>query len=443
MSPQKQSTLHRSSYVLAITSALAALLLTQCASPTAAPAATQVPATTQAPAATPTPENITLEFWDYTNPGTYEPWWQKFVAAYQSSHPGVHINRTPIDPKDYDAKLNTAFAANSEPDILFVISGAGLNDYAKAGKVVALDKLLDTSIWTPGIMSSLSYNGSAYAVPLGPQPSPFWYNTKLLADHNLQPPQTWAQLLSLCDTLSAANITPLALGGLERWEASMYYQDIVNQVGGPDLMDKAATGKGASFTDAPFVASGKHLLELFDHKCFPADFSGTDFNAMSQTFFNGDAAMELMGPWLVGMAHGLAPAGFTLGAARFPKLPEAIAGTENNLEGGINSLAISARSKHPEAAAQFLAAFGKANQDFITAVDYLPSIPGATVKDPALNQVAGFMTDAKVMYAWADRRLPAVLVEDYLNNLTAMVTKEITPEDFGAKMAAAVAQKVK
>ena len=59
---------------------------------------TQVPAATQAPAATPTPENITLEFWDYTNPGTYEPWWQQFITAYQSSHSGVQINRTPIDP---------------------------------------------------------------------------------------------------------------------------------------------------------------------------------------------------------------------------------------------------------------------------------------------------------------------------------------------------------
>ena len=388
------------------------------------------------------PAEITIEFWDYTNPGVYEPWWEEFIASYESSHPGVTIERTGFAEKDYDNKLRTAMAAGSEPDIMFVISGSAIIDYASSGKIASLDNLVDQSIWVPSLLGAFGYEGKIYAVPLGPMASPMWYDESLFKEYAVVPPETWDDLLGLCDFFNGVGITPLSLAGIERWEIMMYYDYLQHQYGGYDLLDQAARGQGADFTNEAFNKAGSRLQELFANGCFPEQFMGLDQDQMTAAFFNGEAAMELIGPWVVGMAKDMAPEGFQLRAFRFPALPDAIAGTEKDLEGGVNGFAISASCEHPEVAADFLNEFGKANQNFVNEIGYLPTVPGVSVEDPIMAEVAGFMSEANVMFTWADRRLPSAIVDDYLNSLVSLAAGEMTPEEFGRTMTDIVEEKV-
>jgi raffinose/stachyose/melibiose transport system substrate-binding protein len=425
--------------------ALFALVLAGCApaaaTPTTAPAATSAPANSNPTAAPATA--VTLEVWDYTNPGPSETWWTQFISDYETQHPGIKINRTGIPEKDYDQKLRTAIASNSEPDVFFIIAGSNVSDFASAKTIQPLDNLVDKSIWTPSLESGFSYQGALYAIPMYPYMLPLWYNISMFNQDNVQVPKTWDDLLGACKTLRAAGKIPIALGLQERWELLIYYDYIVEQLAGPGMLDKAATGQGASFTDKPFVDAAAHLKELVDNKCFPDGVGSLDQNAMASQFFNGQAAMMSNGPWTIGMAQSSAPADFKMGVFSFPTLPNNVPGTEKDVVGGIDGFAISAQSAHPKEAADFLNAFGKADQSYSDTNGQLPSVPGVTPKDPLLAQLATEIQNANILVVSGDRRVPAALVDDYLNNVAAIGLGQITPEQFGQNMADAVNSKVK
>jgi raffinose/stachyose/melibiose transport system substrate-binding protein len=272
---------------------------------------------------------------------------------------------------------------------------------------------------------------------------PIWYNVAMLDQNKIQVPKTWDELLGACKTLRSAGKIPIALGLQERWEIMIYYDYLVQQTGGSGLLEKAATGQGASFTDKPFVDAAARLKELVDNKCFPDGVGSLDQNAMAAQFFNGQAAMMINGPWIIGMAQTSAPADFKMGAALFPALPNNVAGTEKDVSGGIDGFVISSSTTHAKEAAEFLNAFGKADQSYSTTNGQLPSVPGVTPKDPLLAQLATYVENANTLVVSGDRRLPAAIVDDYLNNLAGIGLGQVTPEQFGKNMADAVNTKVK
>jgi raffinose/stachyose/melibiose transport system substrate-binding protein len=443
--------------------ALFALVVSSCApapaaAPTTAPAApqpTQAPAAISAPAnptaapANPSPTAaapatpVTLEVWDYSNPGPSEDWWAQFIKTYETQHPGTTVSRTAIPEKDYDQKLRTAIASNTEPDIFFLIAGSNVSDFADAKTIQPLDNLVDKSIWTPSLISSFTFQGALYAIPQYPYMLPLWYNTSMFQQNNIAVPKTWDDLLGACKTLRAAGKIPIALGLQERWELLIYYDYIVEQTAGPGMVEKAAAGQGASFTDKPFVDAATDLKQLVDNKCFPDGVGSLDQNAMASQFFNGQAAMMSNGPWTIGMAKSSAPADFKMGVFSFPALPNNVSGTEKDVVGGIDGFAISTHSSHAKEAADFLNAFGKANQSYSDTNGQLPAVPGITPKDPLLAQLATEIQNANILVVSGDRRVPAVLVDDYLNNVAGIGLGQVTPEQFGQNMANAVNTKVK
>src|SRR5271157_1541059 len=405
--------------------------------PTAAPAASQP---TLAPTVAPvTP--VTLELWDYTNPGPSDNWWTQFISSYESQHPGITVNRTGIPEKDYDQKLRTAIASNSQPDIFFIIAGSNVSDFADAKTIQPLDNLVDKSIWSPSLISAFSHQGALYAIPSYPYMLPIWYNVSMFTQYNVQIPKTWDDLLGACKTLRAAGKIPIALGLQERWELLIYYDYIVEQTAGQGALDKAATGQGASFTDKPFVDAATYVKALVDNKCFPAGVGSIDQNGMASQFFNGQAAMMSNGPWTIGMAQSSAPADFKMGVMSFPTLPNNVPGSEKDVVGGIDGFAISANSSHQKEAADFLNAFGKADQSYSETTGQLPSVPGVSPKDPLLAQLATDIQNANTLVVSGDRRVPAALVDDYLNNVAGLGLGQITPEQFGQNMANAVKTK--
>ncbi len=107
---------------------------TQAAQPVApartAPPASQPPAATLSKppptacgpsAVTPSPlAPQTLEVWVYASTPLENALLENWIPGFESAHPGVTINLTPIPAarvEDYDARLSIAFSAGSGPDV--------------------------------------------------------------------------------------------------------------------------------------------------------------------------------------------------------------------------------------------------------------------------------------------------------------------------------------
>ena len=73
-----------------------------------------------------------------------------------------------------------------------------------------------------------------------------FYNTDLFAQAGIdEPPATWDELLDDVQALKEAGITPIILGGGEKWPVHFYWSYLVMRVGGPTALVDAMAGKDA------------------------------------------------------------------------------------------------------------------------------------------------------------------------------------------------------
>jgi ABC-type glycerol-3-phosphate transport system substrate-binding protein len=68
-------------------------------------------------------------------------------------------------------------------------------------------------------------------------------NKQVFADYNLQPPQTWDEFITICETLRANGETPLAISGNEPWASYVWFEYLNLRLNGPAFHRGLLTGK--------------------------------------------------------------------------------------------------------------------------------------------------------------------------------------------------------
>jgi raffinose/stachyose/melibiose transport system substrate-binding protein len=150
-----------------------------------------------------------------------------------------------------------------------------------------------------GVWEVYTSNGKIYAVPNDAGCITFWYNKDLLAKVGYKTfPTDWDDFITLVKKLKAAGITPIALGGGDKWPAMHMWSYLALRLGGASLFSDTVSGKNAKgFNDATWVKAGQMLKELADLKPFQDGFLGATYGDEATLVGNGVAAMELMGQW--------------------------------------------------------------------------------------------------------------------------------------------------
>jgi glucose/mannose transport system substrate-binding protein len=175
-----------------------------------------------------------------------------------------------------------------------------LDDIAAAGKW--------SEILPPAVLNMITRDGHIYAVPVNIHgESWLWYNTKVFADAGLEPPKTWAELLTLGPKLEAAGVIPLALGG-QPWQERLTFNGLLLGEGGPELYRTVLSGEDPEVVQTPEF---RKVAEMFGElrKLVDPNSPGRNWNDATSMVITGQAAMQMMGDWAKGefIAAGLTP----------------------------------------------------------------------------------------------------------------------------------------
>lgn len=218
--------------------------------------------------------------------------------AEQSDYTYVH---------DVATNLQAGFVRANPPDLAlqnynldmnrFMARGAlsDLSDLPEAGMVRA--DVLDLVEWYPG------YEGRTSVIPYSVAASSVIYNKQIFADNGLEVPTTWDELLSVCDDLLAADITPFYGTFTELWTLTQGLFDYV--IGGRvDVRDFFAQLNeiGEDVGPDSEVSFHKTLLEPVQQMLELLPYFNDDANSRAYGDGNtamaqGKAAMYLQGPW--------------------------------------------------------------------------------------------------------------------------------------------------
>ena len=246
--------------------------------------------------------------------------------------------------------------------------------------------------------------------------------------------KTWDDLLAAVKALKAAGITPIIVGGGDKWPIMHWWAYLALRAGGRQSLPDATAGKNGGFVSAPFIDAGRYLKQLADLKPFQDGFLGTTFPSMLGQFGDGRGAMVLSFSGTYqrqanAAADGKGLAHDNVGVIPFPTVSGG-KGLATDTMGGINAWLVSHNA--PPQTEDFLNLLTSVKYQTATAATgiYLPAVPAANaaIADPLLKVSADELARSTYHQNYFDQDLGPDVGRVVNDQTTALAAGTATPE---------------
>jgi glucose/mannose transport system substrate-binding protein len=295
----------------AVLSLMLAALLAACGDPTAttAPATTAAVATTSGvmPTSAAGAAGKKLEIFSWWTSGGEADGLNAMYGVFKKMYPNTEIvNATVTGGAGSNAKtvLVTRMQGGQPPDSFQVHAGQELiGTWVVANKMEPITSIFKEQGWDKVmpklLLDQITYNGEIYSVPVNIHRSNMlWYNKKVFDSNGLKPPKTLDEFYSVAETLKAKGITPLSVGGKDKFETPHLFESVLLATYGPDDYPKIFA-KGSKLTeDARMDKAIQTLEKMLGYA--NADRSSLSWSDAAQKVLDGTAAMTIMGDWAEG-----------------------------------------------------------------------------------------------------------------------------------------------
>lgn len=336
-----------------------------------------VPASAAAQGTPTNREPATVTIWTWREDD--ERVWQAAAEALQEEWPGLEVAVDVSDATEFETRVATAMQGGQGPDIITTRAGASyFEPYVEANMFVPLsDKVAGLAKMDEGTLSQVSYGDEIWAVPFASQIWLFYYNTQIFEEYGLTPPETWSDLLGICDVLRETEIAPLFVPARDGWVLSGYVDCIGATYLGNEYAGELISG-AAKFTDERFVSLLRHIKEL--QPCFQEGYVGNNVDDMDAAFQTGRAAMVLYGGWAASTYAEQTP---DLEFDFFVCPPEEVGGQQFSYVFVDGGYAVNAASEVQDAALQLVQYSSTLDygQAFSDITQEMSPIPGVTAPD--------------------------------------------------------------
>jgi raffinose/stachyose/melibiose transport system substrate-binding protein len=149
--------------------------------------------------------------------GTYEPAWNVLIKNFEHAYPNITVNVTYGSTAAIEQLEATELAAGTAPDLLFVTPGCGspvaVCVLAKAGDLAPMIDKPWAKRSLPLVTSVEKLNGALYTFQPVFSPYGIFTNDGLFAKLGLKVPQTFSQLLAVCQKAKAVGTWALDISG--------------------------------------------------------------------------------------------------------------------------------------------------------------------------------------------------------------------------------------
>jgi raffinose/stachyose/melibiose transport system substrate-binding protein len=368
------------------------------------------------------------------------PYFINLGKEYEKLHPGLTVEVMQESDDSIKGKTKTLVASNSLPDIYFSWTGSWGGNFVRGHRAVDLSKVIgpDTA-WgktlVPAAVQAFEYNGKYYGIPLYLDAKFMGYNKQIFSKLGLGVPTSFEELLTDCDAIRKAGITPISLGNKEAWPVVHYAGQLLAYDVPRETLERDFDPKTAQFTDPGYVQALQQYKELSDHCTDGATVNGVSYASALEQFSNAKSAMyyqeiiEFDQSTAPDSALKLADFGFFV----LP-VPAGAKGDPKAIEGAPEGYMINSASKNIPLAIDFMKFVTLPEHgQILSAPPYgQPSatIGGASEKtmSPAVVEGLKVLTSASYLMPWLDTANSARVAAAWLSSLQALAGGSMSPE---------------
>lgn len=364
--------------------------------------------------------------------------WEEVARDFEAKNPGVKIDMQFLENEAYKAKLPSMLQSKDRPHIIYSWAGGVLKSQIEAGVLedIAAPIAGYKDNLAAAAVNAFTFDGKIYGIPYAQSQVGFFYNKELMAKAGVDGAaiKTWDNLLDAVKKLRAAGVTPLMVGGADKWPVHFYWTNLAVRVGGKAAFEAALRGENGGFEGETFIKSGQLFKQLVDLQPFQNGFLGFKNPQAVGAFGDGKAAMTLAISTAYHQQRALAAdkkglGDETIGWFDFPTVPGG-KGDPTDTLGGINGWLVTKGA--PKQAVEFLKYFVSLEvQKRLAAGNFLiPVYKGASegLANPLMQTVAQNLARSKYHQNFYDQSL-GPSVGRVVNDVTAEIAGgSMTPE---------------
>lgn len=380
---------------------------------------------------------------------------QYAADLFAKVHPGSTMSVEPI--QGVGEKLRPRFVGGNPPDVIDN-SGAGALDFGalvSEGQLLDLSPLMDApSLDTPGktVKETLfpgsqdggMIDGKLYSLNMAYSVGGVWYSSTLFKEKGWTYPKTWAEMLSLCETIKSAGIAPWTYQG--KYPGYMIFgllQGLVYKKGGIQPMIDIDNLVDNAWSNKAVVDSLKEMYQLAENGYIMEGTEGLNHTESQAEWLKGKAAFIPCGIWLENEMKGSIPENFSMVVDQSPG-----EGNACLAEGG-EPFIVPSKAKNPIAGMEYLRCLISKDSAKYFAVNVSAMMPvfGGT---EGVTISSGMQSAVAMAEACAGNVFPFMRYGGWYSDLGKeadakmgdLLTKRITPDQF-VEAVQAMADKVK
>jgi len=229
--------------------------------------------------------------------------WQEAAQMYEKAHPGVKIEFDYLENEAFKAKLPTLLQSKDRPSLFHSWGGGVMIEQINSGVVQDITDAITEGgfkdTFYPAGIQNYSYQGKTYGLPNNVAPIVFWYNKELCQKAGVDPTKIkyWDDFIDAVKKCQAAGITPLAVGGKDKWPLHFYPTFLMMRILGKEGMQAAYEGKNGGFASPEVIKAFQLYQDLAALKPFQKGYLANTYAESAGTFHDGKTAFHLMGTW--------------------------------------------------------------------------------------------------------------------------------------------------
>jgi raffinose/stachyose/melibiose transport system substrate-binding protein len=228
--------------------------------------------------------------------------WQAATTEYKEAHPAGKVQFDYLDHEEFKANLPMLLQSSDRPSVFHSWDGGVMLEQIQAGVCQDITDAIagdfKDSFYPAGVQSFMS-EGRSYGLPDSVGPIVFWYNKELFEKAGVDPSEIkyWEDFLEAVKKFKAAHITPIAVGGSEKWPLQFYPALLMMRILGKDGMASAYKGNNGGFAGPDVIKAFQLYKDFAALQPFQKGFLANTYAESAGTFHDGKTAFHLMGTW--------------------------------------------------------------------------------------------------------------------------------------------------
>ena len=326
---------------------------------------------------------------------------EQIMADFNASHDDIYLNIQ--SPADAVTVMKTRFVRENYPDVIGI---GGDADYAS---FVDSEILADVSGYAGienvqpayrDILESITYvpMDGIYGVPYVANAAGMLYNKRMFADKGWEIPETWDELIALCDRIVAeGEVAPFYVGYADTWTILSPWNSITVNMVPADLARQVNAGE-AKFADY-YGEPARRMRQLLGYSQTtigdPGPFSIPYHDACTR-FANGMAAMFPCGSFAVPQ---ILRAGTDIEVGMFA-MPSADDPADRIVVSGVDlQWCVAESCQHKDAVFEVLDYLSSPEymQTYIADQRAIPCIEGDFTLDPLFDDIKPWLDEGRVL----------------------------------------------